>query len=250
MIKKKSLTSAFTLIELLVVITIIGILAGIALPVFNTVQLKGAQTKVLAQAKQVGLALKLYAGDNGGSYPVYVAGGGTPPAPTTAGSANAQNSNADFFLLFPTYTQSESIFANKYCYYNHVVPDNVIDQAGTTTWGTQTLKAGENSFNYMEGLNDSSNPACPIVCDGTNAAFQYVTTPNTAGYVWGNNKAVVVHLDNSASLDTLTATGVAANPIYTDQQYDPNGAGAAKVNYLDPSKNTSCTGCTMCLPKY
>ena len=152
--------------------------------------------------------------------------------------------------MFPTYTQSESIFANKYCYYNHVVPDNVIDPAGTTTWGTQTLKAGENSFNYMEGLNDSSNPGAPLVCDGSNASFQYVTTPNTAGYVWGNNKAVVVHLDNSASLDTLLPLAAGANPIYTDQQYDPNGTGGAKVNFLDPSKNTSCTGCTMCLPKY
>ena len=247
MIKKKLLSAAFTLIELLVVITIIGILAGIALPVFNSVQIKGAQTKVLAQAKQVGLALKLYAGDNSGTYPIYVAGGGTPPANTTNGSANKSTANYDYSLLFPTYTQSEAIFANKYSYYNKVVPDNVIDQTPQSP-PSQTLKSGENSFAYMEGLSDTNNPASPLVLDAPSAASIYVNTPNTAGYVWGQNKAVVIHLDNSASLDTLTQAGTGAGATFTDSGYDPLGAGAAKINILDVTKNTSLTGCTLCLP--
>jgi prepilin-type N-terminal cleavage/methylation domain-containing protein len=239
MIKKKSFSAAFTLIELLVVITIIGILAGIALPVFNSVQIKGAQTKVLAQAKQVGLALKLYAGDNSGSYPVY-----QDLAPTGGGTAAGTNSsNQDFFPLFPTYTQSESIFANKYCYYNNVVPDNVIDTAGSLA-PTNTLKAGENSFGYMEGLSDNLNPACPIVFDGVPTTAEYSTTPNTAGYVWGTNKAVIIHLDNSASLDTLTTTGTSM----TDEGYSPGGTSTTQINILLPSANTALTGCFITVP--
>ncbi|MDQ3118295.1 MAG: type II secretion system GspH family protein, partial [Verrucomicrobiota bacterium] len=67
MSKKTNL--AFTLIELLVVISIIALLAGIALPVFSQVPERGAQTKDLSNAKQIGLACKLYATDNDGKFP-------------------------------------------------------------------------------------------------------------------------------------------------------------------------------------
>ena len=65
----KKTNTAFTLIELLVVITIIAILASIALPVFNGVTERANQTKDLSNAKQVGLALKLFAADNNGFFP-------------------------------------------------------------------------------------------------------------------------------------------------------------------------------------
>ncbi|MEI9895713.1 MAG: prepilin-type N-terminal cleavage/methylation domain-containing protein [Chthoniobacter sp.] len=66
---KTSKNNAFTLIELLVVISINAILAGIALPVFGEVQVRGAQTKALSNAKQVGTACKLFAMDYSGNYP-------------------------------------------------------------------------------------------------------------------------------------------------------------------------------------
>jgi prepilin-type N-terminal cleavage/methylation domain-containing protein len=53
--------AAFTLIELLVVISIIAILAGLAMP---GVLRSGKQTKVANNARQIGLALRLFAGDS------------------------------------------------------------------------------------------------------------------------------------------------------------------------------------------
>src|SRR5579863_431763 len=96
---KTSKTSAFTLIELLVVISIIAILAGIALPVFGQVQIKGAQTKALSNAKQIATALKLYAVDNGGVFPSYQLMGGKPANPPVDVTA----SNLAFAQVIPDY---------------------------------------------------------------------------------------------------------------------------------------------------
>ena len=47
----------------------VAMAAGMALPVFNKVSEKGKATRSLAQAKQIGLACKLYAGDHDGKFP-------------------------------------------------------------------------------------------------------------------------------------------------------------------------------------
>src|SRR5207247_9754758 len=53
--------AGFTLIELLVVIAIIAILAAILFPVFAAAREKARQTACLSYAKQLGLALNMYA---------------------------------------------------------------------------------------------------------------------------------------------------------------------------------------------
>ncbi|RYG36035.1 prepilin-type N-terminal cleavage/methylation domain-containing protein [bacterium] len=60
---------AFTLIELLVVIAIIAILAAILFPVFAQAKLAAKKTVSISNAKQQGLGLLLYTGDNEDIYP-------------------------------------------------------------------------------------------------------------------------------------------------------------------------------------
>src|SRR5580765_2906660 len=108
----KKITSAFTLIELLVVITIIAILASIALPVFNSVTERANQTKDLSNAKQIGLGLKLFAGDNDGKFPV---------ATTNANTAFAQ--------LVPQYVATEKVFYLAKSAWTPTPPDEVSTDA-------------------------------------------------------------------------------------------------------------------------
>ena len=67
--------AAFTLIELLVVISIIGILAGISLPLYSRFMMQARLTKTLSNIRQIGAATLLYAGDNNQQLPNRVGDG-------------------------------------------------------------------------------------------------------------------------------------------------------------------------------
>jgi prepilin-type N-terminal cleavage/methylation domain-containing protein len=187
---------AFTLIELLVVISIIAILAGIALPAFSAVQTKGAQTKALSNAKQIGMACKLFAADFNGNYPNYTNIG----ARTLATSADA--SNAVLQTLMPDYLPDKAIFA---------IPKSAFCRnAGTAiTAATATVLATlENEWAYVLGLTDTSNSQWPLIASGfaTPATGIYVDDETQQGGVWRNKAAIVIRCDISGKVERLVGT--------------------------------------------
>ncbi|MBA3881872.1 MAG: type II secretion system protein [Chthoniobacterales bacterium] len=188
---KRNPHNAFTLIELLVVIAIIAVLASIALPVFTTVQERGAQTKDLSNAKQIGLGLKLYAGDNDGKFPVVAAAGA---------------SNDAFAQLIPQYVPTEKIFYLAKSKWTPASPDEVfgVDANGAPT--TDTLKAAENNFAYVNNLSDTSNPNFPLIADGFSTTVgTYTNVETDKGGVWKGKKAIVVRADQSGAVEKCTS---------------------------------------------
>ncbi len=215
--KKTLFTRAFTLIELLVVISIIAILAGIALPVFSSVTERGAQTKNLSNAKQIGLGCKLYATDFDGKYPNKT---GNTAAPDVAGVGTT--SNAVFASLIPNYIPTEKIFYLAKSAWSNSVPDEDIRT------NPAKLQGDVNNFAYMFGLNDTSNPSYPLLFDAPQpAATTYVVDESALGGVWKGKKAVVIRCDQSGNVENCRFN--AANTVSTIQ--GPTG-GAGETDIL------------------
>jgi prepilin-type N-terminal cleavage/methylation domain-containing protein len=198
---KRIASTAFTLIELLVVMAIIAILASIALPVFVNILQRGQQTKDLSNAKQIGLGLKLYAGDNDGKYPL------------TDGTA----ANSAFRQLIPSYIPEEKIFYLAKSAWTPVPPDEVFNDS------TTALAASENNFAYVDNLTDTSNPSFPLLADGFAAGTGAVYTSDETlrGGVWKGKQAIVVRADTSGAVEKCATDfkvyGKTGDPSGSDQ---------------------------------
>lgn len=199
-------TNGFTLIELLVVIGIIALLASIALPAYNGVTRRAQQTKAMSNAKQIGFACRTFATDNNGQYPSY---------PVQNGSANTQsqvtNSNDAFNALIPNYLQTISVFYQPGSYEtpgSKAPTDPDFTRCGSQSQ-TSALPIGSklNHWAYVTGMSDTANSTFPLVTDNpaniTQQSVTWTNVPTAQGGVWQGKQTIVVHVDDSASIDQL-----------------------------------------------
>ena len=199
----------FTLIELLVVIGIIALLASIALPAFQGVQVKARQTKALNNAKQIGFACRTFATDNNGQFPSYA---------ETSGSFNTAqqvtNSNDAFNCLIPQYLQTIQCFYQAGSYETpgaKAPPDPDFTQEGGSA-AQSALPVGSklNHWAYVTGMSDTSNSTYPLITDDPATIAQsqvtWAAAQTAKGGVWKGKQTLVVHVDDSASTDQLNPT--------------------------------------------
>ncbi|MFK5920783.1 MAG: type II secretion system protein [Verrucomicrobiota bacterium] len=184
--KVKRKNQGFTLIELLVVITIIALLASMAMPAFKGIQIRAKITKDISNVKQIILACRTFASDWNGSYPSF------DPNATGGGSSNSNFSTSTeaFNVLIPDYIDTESIFWTPSQNPDKLQPpveDGILNQQ-------------ENSFVYVSGQTDTTFSRSPLIADE-------MTGPGTYGefHPWlSEGKAVVGYVGGHANAENLS----------------------------------------------
>lgn len=195
---KRALRRGFTLIELLVVITIIAILASLAVPTFNVIQDMANQTSTSNNCRQIIMAMKIFAQDQNSMYP------DSYNNPNTGGQA--VTANDAFRVLFQEeIIQDERIFGAKATKFQ---PDGNIGAAPTYD---QALSSGENHWAMTQGQTTSSSGIMPLVYENplapswppnwnADAAGQLVP-----GRTWRGGKIIIGRNDNSVNVEQLAS---------------------------------------------
>ena len=212
----------FTLIELLVVITIIALLASLAMPVYSTVTQRGNITKGINNCRQIITAMKVYSSDNSGNYP-----DSASSSSGTGGSGATTDSNTAFRQLFVQGDLSdERIFG---CPASKANPDGNI---GTSPGYTEAVKAGENHWAMTGTLTDSSSASYPLVYENPSGQAWNPTWDvksvgiATVGRVWSGPRIIIGLNDASVSNMKLGTDGtVAPTAGATNNQFTLNTAG-------------------------
>ncbi len=203
---------AFSLLELLVVITIIAVLASISMPAYTKVIEKARLSKDVSNQKQIVTALRLYAFDNDGVFPL------EDSNTSGSGGGGGQFSNSTDALqelIIETDLGTDEIF------YTQGNPSKLSPPNGDSE-----LEPEENCMVYIIGMTDTSPSGAPIIADEMESAGTYGenhpwlrSRRAVVGYVGGHVKIEKLN-QRTAGATVIGPKGSGIDDIFQPQTVD------------------------------
>jgi len=184
--KIRSNRNGFTLIELLVVITIIGVLAALAVPAINGALDKAKQTADVSNVRQLGIVLFTVANDDSGNYPGHAAD------PVT------ERQDKGVVTVFASMLKNKELADGKILTSNKSTP-----YAGSATNALSELKPANVGWDYVAKLSTSSESSIPLlISNGAITSLsqisQDITLTEGAKVAWDSKGFVTYTVGNSA----------------------------------------------------
>lgn len=187
---KKLSANSFTLVELLVVISIIGLLAGLAVPAIQGGLDKAKQGVDVSNARQLGIIFFSEANDNNGIYRV------------NGDLTNTTVAN-NFLSIIQGMCSNGVLTSAKILSGQGVVP----------AISTNTITAANIAFGYTPNMTTSDDGQIPLILTKgpTSLAQSNITLANT--YPWKTKGIVVYRLGNSAEFIKSGANGAKVGAV-------------------------------------